>query len=424
MLEQPASKQSELLTQLFHAAIEAAHPANTLAHFLPEQRDGRAIVVGAGKGAASMALAFEKAWSGPIEGIVVTRYGHAEQCQHIEVVEASHPVPDSAGEEAATRILSLVKNLTASDTVFFLLSGGGSSLLALPAAGITLEQKRAINKGLLRCGAAIDEINCVRKHLSAIKGGRLALACRPAKMYTYAISDVPGDEPSVIASGPSVADHSTCADAINILKKYQLEVPDQVIDWLHSAESETPKQTQLPSSTSHYQLIATPKQSLDAAADRARACGINPLILGDTIEGEAREVAKVLAAIAGYIKQWDQPIKKPCVILSGGETTVTVKGRGRGGRNAEFLLALALQLKGQEGIYALAADTDGIDGCEDNAGALLTPDTYSQALNLKINMAEMLANNDGYNFFSQLNALLVTGPTRTNVNDFRAIYIE
>lgn len=417
MLDKPS-----FLHHLFTVAVEAAHPRSTLEPHLPEDRSQPAVVIGAGKAAAAMAKAFEKAWQGPVSGTVVTRYGHGERCQHIEVIEASHPVPDDAGEQAATKILNMVQALTADHRVFFLLSGGGSSLLSLPAPGITLAQKKHVNKALLASGAAIAEINCVRKHLSAIKGGRLALACKQAKLYTYAISDVPGDDPCVIASGPSVADPTTCAEALSILRKYQIDTPPQVLAWLNTPAAETPKPDDLPNS--HYELIATPKQSLAAAAQYARTCGVTPLVLGDTLEGEAREVAKVLAGIALYVKKTNQPVAKPCVILSGGETTVTLRGKGRGGRNAEFLLALVDYLRGEPGIYALAADTDGIDGSEDNAGAIVTPATYAKAIGLGLDPQAMLANNDGYGFFSALGALLVTGPTRTNVNDFRAIYIE
>lgn len=411
------------LYKLFQTAVEAAHPRLTLERCLPADRSGKAIVIGAGKAAAAMAQAFENAWEGPVSGVVVTRYGHSERCQHIKVVEASHPVPDTAGQEAARDILALVSNLSADDSVFFLLSGGGSSLLSLPAPGIELEQKRAINKALLRSGAPIDEINCVRKHLSAIKGGRLALACQPARLFTFAVSDVPGDDPSVIASGPTVADPTTSAEAMAILRKYGIDIPSNVEAWLRDPLSETAKESDLPASESHYQLIATPKQSLQAAADYARACGVNPLVLGDRIEGEAREVARVMAGIAQYVQNTNEPVTKPCVVLSGGETTVTLKGEGRGGRNTEFLLALAHCLKGKRGIYALAADTDGIDGSEDNAGALLTPETAGKAEAMGLDVGQMLQNNDGYSFFSALEDLLVTGPTRTNVNDFRAIFI-
>lgn len=413
----------QFLTDLFHCAVQATHPSTTLAQHLPQERSGRAIVIGAGKGAAAMAQAFEQAWEGPIEGIVVTRYLHSEPCESIEVIEASHPVPDGAGEVAATRILQLVSDLNESDQVFFLLSGGGSSLLSLPAPGISLEQKKTINKALLRCGAAIDEINCVRKHLSAIKGGKLAMACKPAKLYTYAISDVPGDTPSVIASGPSVADPSTSADALAVLNKYKIDTPQNIIDWLNSPESETAKDSDLPAASTHFELIATPKDALDAAEKFAQQQGVNTLVLGDTIEGEAKEVAKVMASIGRYISETGKPVAKPCVILSGGETTVTVKGSGRGGRNAEFLLALACELSSSKDIFALAADTDGIDGTEDNAGAIFHPDTSAKAQSLGLNMQAMLDNNDGYHFFEALDNLIITGPTRTNVNDFRAIYI-
>lgn len=414
----------QFLHNLFTSAVDASHPKSLLENYLPANRSGKAIVLGAGKGAASMALAFENAWHGPLEGMVVTRYGHSEPCHRIRVIEASHPVPDSAGENAAREMLTMLENLTPQDQVFFLLSGGGSSLLSLPAQGISLEQKKAMNTALLKSGAAIDEINCVRKHLSAIKGGRLAIACRPARLYTYAISDVPGDDPSVIASGPSVADPSTSQQALDILLRYGIETPDNIRDWLLDPASETPKPHELPAEETHYCLIATPAQALRAAARYAEACGVNALVLGDTIEGEAREVARVFAGIARYIQKSDEPVKKPCVILSGGETTVTLHGKGRGGRNTEFLLALANCLQGAPGIFALAADTDGIDGSENNAGALLTPQTLERAKRLGLSMATHLDNNDGYGFFSALGDLLITGPTRTNVNDFRAIYIE
>lgn len=411
-----------LLRDLFATAIEAAHPRQVLAEHLPADRSGRAIVIGAGKAAAAMAEAIEAAWEGEISGLVVTRYGHGADCRKIEVVEAAHPVPDDAGERVARRVLEMVSNLEESDRVIFLLSGGGSSLLALPAEGISLADKQAINKALLRSGAHIGEMNCVRKHLSAIKGGRLAKACWPASVYTYAISDVPGDEATVIASGPTVADPTTSAQALSILGRYNIEIPQNVRAWLEDPRSETVKPNDPCLSRSHFQLIARPQQSLEAAAVRARAAGVPALILGD-LEGEAREVAKVHAGIARQVAQHGQPLPAPCVILSGGETTVTVRGDGRGGRNAEFLLSLTESLQGLPGVYALAGDTDGIDGSEDNAGALMTPDSFARAETLGLSAAGELANNNGYGYFQALDALLMTGPTRTNVNDFRAILI-
>jgi glycerate 2-kinase len=411
-----------LLRELFATAIDAAHPRQVLADHLPADRSGRVIVIGAGKAAAAMAEVIEREWQGEVSGLVVTRYDHGADCRRIEVVEAAHPVPDDAGERVARRVLAMVSNLEESDRVIFLLSGGGSSLLALPAEGIDLADKQAINKALLRSGASIGEMNCVRKHLSAIKGGRLAKACWPASVYTYAISDVPGDEASVIASGPTVADPSTSAEALAILARYQIEIPANVRAWLQDPRSETVKPGDPCLSRSHFQLIAMPQQSLDAAAARAEAAGVPALILGD-LEGEAREVAKVHAGIARQVLLHGQPLKAPCVILSGGETTVTVRGNGRGGRNAEFLLSLTHCLKGLPGVYALAGDTDGIDGSEDNAGALMTPDSYRHAARLGLNASDELDDNNGYGYFAALDQLIVTGPTRTNVNDFRAILI-
>ncbi|SDH87312.1 hydroxypyruvate reductase [Pseudomonas benzenivorans] len=411
-----------LLRELFASAIDAAHPRQVLADCLPAERSGRVIVIGAGKAAAAMAEVIEREWQGEVAGLVVTRYEHGANCRKIEVVEAAHPVPDNAGERVARRVLELVGNLGEDDRVIFLLSGGGSSLLALPADGITLADKQAINKALLKSGASIGEMNCVRKHLSAIKGGRLAKACWPASVYTYAISDVPGDEATVIASGPTVADPTTSAEALAILARYQIEPPASVRAWLQDPRSETVKPGDPVLSRSHFQLIATPQQSLEAAAARARAAGLPALILGD-LEGESREVAKVHAGIARQVVLHGQPIQPPCVILSGGETTVTVRGNGRGGRNAEFLLSLTDCLKGLPGVYALAGDTDGIDGSEDNAGALMTPDSYAQAARLGLSARDELDNNNGYGYFAALDQLIVSGPTRTNVNDFRAILI-
>lgn len=416
------SNPDAFLNALFQAAVAASHPAQTLAQYLPEDRSGKALVIGAGKGAAAMASAFEKHWQGPVRGLVVTRYEHGESCQQIEVIEAAHPVPDAQGTLAAEKTLALIDSAQADEQIFCLLSGGGSSLLSLPAPGISLQQKQAVNKALLRCGASIDEINCVRKHLSAIKGGRLALRCGERSVTTYAISDVPNDSPDVIASGPTVGDPSTRQQASAILAKYNIAVPDTIAQWLANPESETPSADEL-GQHHHYHLIATPYDALEAAAKLAKQHKVEPLVLGDTIEGEASEVAKVFAGIARFTAKHNQPLAKPCVILSGGETTVTVKGSGRGGRNAEFLLSLFHDLQGHDGIYALACDTDGIDGTEDNAGASFGPDTFKAAQIKGLKSADYLANNDGYTFFKQLDKLIITQPTRTNVNDFRAILL-
>lgn len=408
---------------MFDAAIAAALPDKSLPAHLPKPPKGRTIAVGCGKAAASMAKAVEDHWQGDLRGLVVTRYGHNAPTRRIEVVEAAHPVPDLAGREAAERILKMVQGLHADDLVLFLVSGGGSALLSLPAAGLTLADKQAINKALLRSGANITEMNCVRKHLSAVKGGRLAAACAPAKVVTLAISDIPGDDPAVIASGPTVADPTTFADAVAVLDKYGITEPVPVVNHLRAAKEETPKPGDPRLARTELHLIATPQMSLEAAATVARSAGITPVILGDAIEGESREVALVHAGIARQVRRHGQPAKAPCVLLSGGETTVTVRGRGRGGRNAEFLIALAVALGGEPGVYALAGDTDGVDGTEDNAGAILTPDALARAAARNLDAKAMLADNDGYSFFSGLGDLVVTGPTLTNVNDFRAILV-
>ena len=423
-----SAQPDAFLRQLLGAALDAADPAKTLPGYLPAPPKGRTVVVGAGKAAAKMAKAVEDHWPGALTGLVVTRYGHAIPCQRIEVVEASHPVPDAAGEAAARRILGLVQGLSPDDLVLCLMSGGASALLALPAPGLSLADKQAITRDLLRCGAMISEINCVRKHLSAIKGGRLAAAAAPARTATFAISDVPGDDPAVIGSGPTVADPSTFAQARAILAKYGLTPPPHVASRLAASQDETPKPGDPRLARSTYQLIATPRAALEAAAKLARAQGVTPLILGDAIEGEAREVARAQAALArqaafGQLTQGGHPLPLPAVLLSGGETTVTVKGNGRGGRNAEFLLALALALDGQQGISALAADTDGIDGTENNAGALIGPDTIASAKAQGLDLAAYLADNDAWGAFNSLGDLLITGPTFTNVNDFRAILV-
>jgi glycerate 2-kinase len=381
------------------------------------------VVVGAGKAAAAMAKAVEDHWPGPLTGLVVTRYGHGVPCSRIEVVEAGHPVPDAAGQDAARRILALTGDLGPDDLLLCLISGGGSSLLALPADGLTIDDKQAVAKALLKSGAAIGEMNAVRKHLSAIKGGRLVAATQ-ARVVSLVISDVPGDDLSVIASGPTVADPTSFSDALAILKKYDIGGPTRVIEHLRRGAEETPKPGDPRLARVENIMIATPQLSLERAAEVARAAGITPVILGNAIEGEAREVARVHAGIAFQVARHDQPAPAPCVLLSGGETTVTVRGTGRGGRNAEFLLGLTVELDGHPGIHALAADTDGIDGTEDNAGALTGPDTLARAEALGIRGKDRLADNDGYGFFQALGDLVVTGPTLTNVNDFRAILVE
>lgn len=423
-------EQRSLLRALFDAAVGAADPARCVAPHLPSAKElprGRTVVVGAGKAAAAMARAVEKNWAGDLDklsGLVVTRYGHGMPTERVIVVEAAHPVPDAAGLAAAQRIGKLVQGLSADDLVLVLISGGGSALLAAPLEGISLEQKRKLTQALLKSGADIHEMNCVRKHLSALKGGRLAIAAAPARVLSLAISDVTGDDLSVIASGPTVADASTCAQALEILERYKITLPIEVRQLLESGQAETPKPGDTRLSRCTTKLIATPQFSLAAAAQAARSRGITSLILGDRIEGEAREVGRALAGIALSCARHGHPIKAPCVLLSGGETTVTVRGTGRGGRNAEFLLALAIALDGAANIHAIACDTDGIDGVEDNAGALLHADTLARARQVGLDPRAFLNNNDAYGFFSAIGDLVMTGPTRTNVNDFRAILIE
>ncbi|MCA0431846.1 MAG: glycerate kinase [Proteobacteria bacterium] len=413
-----------LLRAMFDAAVAAALPEKSVPRFLPQPPKGRTIVVGAGKASAAMARVFEDHWQGPLEGLVVTRYGHGAKTRQIRVVEASHPVPDAAGAAAAAEMLACVQGLTADDLVIALVSGGGSALLSLAAEGITAEEKRAVNRALLASGAPIHEMNCLRKHLSRIKGGRLAAAAFPARVETLVISDVPGDDVSAVGSGPTVADPTTFAEARAIIAKYGIAVPDSVRRHLERAADETPKpgDPRLARATTH--LIASPQTSLEAGAAVARAHGIAPLILGDALEGEAREMGFMMAGMARQARNFAQPARPPCVLISGGETTVTVKGTGVGGRNVEFLLALALKLNGADGIHALAADTDGIDGAREVAGALITPDTLARARALGLDAWAMLGNNDAHSFFEKLGDQVVTGPTLTNVNDFRAILIE
>ncbi|WP_228530059.1 glycerate kinase type-2 family protein [Diaphorobacter caeni] len=424
------------LAHLYQAAVLRALPLANLAGSLPSPPKGRTVVVGAGKAGASMVHALEALWpeDAPLSGLVVTRYGHVPPRPEglrarVEIVEAAHPVPDAAGHAAAGRMLQTLRGLCADDLVICLISGGGSSLLTLPAEGLTLADKQRINRQLLASGADISEMNCVRKHLSRIKGGRLAAACGAAKLLTLAISDVPGDDLSVIASGPTVADASTCAQALAVLDRYRIEVPLAVRASLERGDLETPKPGDSVFAAHVHHLIATPRQSLEAAAQVAREAGVSVHILSDEMEGESREVGKVHAALARSIALRGEPFARPCVVLSGGETTVTVRERapgspgGRGGRAGEFCMGLGLALKGQAGVWALAADTDGIDGVEDNAGAFVTPDTLQRAAAQGMRIADCMDRNDSYGFFDAIGDLFITGPTNTNVNDFRAILI-
>ena len=431
----PHDDPRAFLRALFDVAVAQALPGASLATFLPAPPRGRTLVLGAGKAGGAMAAALDAAWpaEAPMTGLVVTRYdsvppafaaAQARGTTRIEVVQAAHPVPDEAGRRAAARILKLARGLSADDLVVCLISGGASSLLALPAPGVTLEEKQAINGALLKSGAAIDEMNCVRKHLSAIKGGRLAAACAPARVVSLLVSDVPGDSPSVIGSGPTVPDPTTCADALAVLERHAIAVPARIRADLESGALETPKPGDATFANHEVHLVATPQQSLDAAAALARSAGLGAHVLGDDLEGESREVGKVHAALARQIARRGQPFARPCVVLSGGETTVTVKQKGgRGGRASEFLLGCALALQGERDVWALAADTDGIDGVETNAGAFATPDTLERARHLGLSGRDHLDRNDAYSFFAGLGDLLVTGPTFTNVNDFRAILI-
>ena len=418
-----AGGERRFLEGIFRAAIDAAMPGKVLPAHLPAPPKGRTIVLGAGKASAAMAKAVEEHWPGPLEGVVVTRTGHGVPCRRIEIVEAAHPVPDARGRDAAVRILALAKTAGPDDLVLCLISGGGSALLALPADGLTLADKQAVNRALLASGADIAEMNTVRKHLSAIKGGRLAAAAYPAELVTLLISDVPGDDPSIIASGPTVADPTSFADAREVLARYAIAPPASVARHLAVAKDETPKPGDQRLARTRTITIASPSMSLAAAAAVARAEGVTPLILGDALEGEAREVGKLMAGIALSVRRHDEPLAAPAVLLSGGETTVTVRGKGRGGRNSEFLAGLALALNGAPGIFALAGDTDGIDGSEDNAGASLRPDTLGRARGLGLDPRGRLADNDAYALFAGLGDLVVTGPTLTNVNDFRAILV-
>lgn len=410
-----------ILRALFDAALEAALPDGKFDERLPSKPKGRTIVLGAGKASARMAAVFEEVWAkagGTCEGLVVTRYGHAVPTRSVEIVEAAHPVPDAAGLNAAKRILALAHEAGPDDLVVCLISGGASALLSLPAEGITFADKQDLNRALLKSGAPIGEMNLVRKSLSAIKGGRLAAAVGPAQLVTYLISDVPGDDPSSIGSGPTIPERVDPEAALSILSKYSIDVPLHVVGAIRANAVESSVEGGV------VHMLATPKMALDAAARRARELGLKPLILGDAIEGEAREVGRAMAGIARSVRMYGEPAAVPCVLLSGGETTVTVRGAGRGGRNAEFLLSLALSLRGEAGIAAIACDTDGIDGSEDNAGAWFDQAMFASAQEKGVDLASHLAGNDAYSAFAQLDRLVVTGPTLTNVNDFRAILIR
>jgi hydroxypyruvate reductase len=445
-MSNPIADPRAFLRQLYDTAVQRALPAHNTAAFLPPPPKGRTLVLGAGKAGGAMAAAVDALWpaGARLSGLVVTRYEHVppayravlqQGAGRVEVVEARHPVPDEAGRRAAQRIAELAHGLTADDLVLCLISGGGSALLSLPAPGLSLADKQAVNQALLKSGAAIDEMNCVRKHLSAIKGGRLAAMCAPAQVVTLLISDVPGDAPEVIASGPTVPDSTTCADALAICRRYAIALPPAALAGLESGAFETPKPGDPRFAGHAVHMIATPQQSLEAAAAAARAAGVAAHILSDEIEGESREVGKVHAALARAVARRGEPFGRPCVILSGGETTVTVKQKvangpgaglppGRGGRATEFLLGCAIALQGEPGVHVLAADTDGIDGVEDNAGAIVTPTTLQRATAMGLKAADFLDRNDAYNFFKPLGDLVVPGPTYTNVNDFRALLVQ
>ena len=413
------SDPRDFLLNLFHAAVRVASPANCVPNNLPGPPRGQTVVVGFGKAAAAMAKVVEENWRTPISGLAITRYGHGMPCRKIEIVEAGHPVPDQAGLEAARRLLACMRGVQSNDLVLALISGGGSSLFAVPAPGIDLADKQSVTRALLKSGAPIAKVNCVRKHLSAVKGGRFALAAQPASVVSLIISDVPGDDPATIASGPTAPDPTTCADALAILNEYEIVAPGAVRRWLAEPASETPKPGDRVFSKVENRIVARACDALAAAARLAEASGLAVRNLGE-IEGEARDVASAHARLALE----HVPQASPCVLISGGETTVTVRGAGRGGRNCEYLLALTLALEGAAGIWAIACDTDGIDGTESNAGAIVAPDTLARASTLGLDGKASLARNDSYEFFRALGDLVETGPTRTNVNDFRAVLIQ
>lgn len=420
----PIADPRPFLETLFHAAVAAADPEKVLAAHLPEKPKGRTVVIGAGKGAAQMARAFERLWEAPLTGVVVTRYGYAAPCERIEVLEAAHPVPDESGLRASVRLIEAVQDLTEDDLVVALVCGGGSALLPAPAGDLTLADEIAVNRALLASGAPISAMNAVRKQVSRIKGGRLAAVAHPARVVSLVVSDIPGDNPALVASGPTLADESTRADALRLIERYRLDLPEAVLRHIRDGKDEPPLPSDTRFARNAVKLVASAAVSLEAAADAARRAGVEAVILSDAIEGEASQVGRVHAAIAAEIVRRDRPFKKPVVVLSGGETTVTIKGKGKGGRNGEFLLSFACAADGLDGLSALAADTDGIDGSEDNAGAFADGSTVARLAAVGRDAAECLARNDSWTAFDALGDLFVPGPTGTNVNDFRAILVQ
>ncbi|WP_455273965.1 glycerate kinase type-2 family protein [Rhizobium herbae] len=416
--------QKAFLETLFHAAVAAADPARVLAANLPERPKGRTVVIGAGKGAAQMAQVFERLWDGPLTGAVVTRYGYGARCERIEVLEASHPLPDDNGLRASRRLLDEVSGLGEDDLVVALICGGGSALLPLPAGDLTLDDEIAVNRALLASGAPISAMNAIRKHVSGIKGGRLAATAWPAKVVSLVVSDIPGDDPALVASGPTIPDHSNREDALRYIERYRLELPEKVMAFIRSHASAAPSPADREFRRNAVRLVASAAVSLEAAAEKARAAGVEAVILSDAIEGEAREVGRVHAAIAREVAVRNRPFRKPVVILSGGETTVTIRGKGKGGRNSEFLLSLALGIDGAEGISALAADTDGIDGSENNAGAFADGTSVARLAKAGVDGADLLDRNDAWTAFDGIGDIFTPGPTGTNVNDFRAILVQ
>ncbi|MEK1931589.1 MAG: glycerate kinase [Pararhizobium sp.] len=413
-----------LLKTLFDAAVAAADPARVLAANLPERPKGKTVVVGAGKGAAQMAQVFERLWDGPLSGAIVTRYGYGAPCERIEVLEASHPLPDESGLRASQRLMQEASGLTEDDLVVALICGGGSALLPMPAAGLTLQDEIAVNRALLASGAPISAMNAVRKHVSLIKGGRLAAAAHPAKVVSLVVSDIPGDDPALVASGPTIPDGSTREDALRYIERYRLELPQKAMDFIRDGDCAAPAPSDPRFASNTVRLVASAAVSLEAAAAAARAAGVEAVILSDAMEGEASEVGRVHAAIAREVAVRNRPFSKPVVILSGGETTVTIRGKGKGGRNSEFLLSLALGIDGCPGVSALAADTDGIDGSEDNAGAFADGTSIARLAANNIDAEALLDRNDSWSAFDAIGDIFKPGPTGTNVNDFRAILVQ